>query len=485
MTSLAKSQLLALEQQSGERRNDLRRLLNDAVLEAGGRRRRRKASVDYQMRRAHARFARAFKSHDIPTTPAYDVVGLMAAMGCCGHCFDETVVSNLTPFPFPRSLNTKLRETSTHMALREEHRVPEMLVQFVANMESGETALPRNLMVLTDFGEECDDEVACLLASRARRMGVRVLLVFTTKHYAEQRAVYASFGGGDCPVVSVSDTLADFFQPNERNVLLQIGPVHGRQTLDVGVSDYDYYLLGTFSDTLNSKPKDGGPKEQRPWTTKVAKALHDGAARRFIVDTMRGKGAFKFRYPELRTVFGARHPIVQHVINIGWRNTVGRADPIVGKFVAHLVRAPDPDDPAGTREAGANYATVCAIVETLHQKGVRPIVPRVNVVRVRHMANAYLTGLQKNGARFLTLNVKRKRVPNGESALRVQNSIAGNDWKASRITNGYGYILSNLHKYFGVPIQFFKSGKPEHWEPMWDTPAARNKASATQLFEGN
>lgn len=472
MTSLAKSQLLALEQQSGERREDLRRLLNDAVLEAGARRRRRKASVDDQMRRAHARFARAFKSHGIPTTPAYDVVGLMAALGCCGHCFDETVMSN-----------PKLAETSTHVALREEHRVPETLVQFVDNMESGETALPENLMVLTDFGEECDDEVACLLASRARRMGVRVLLVFTMEHYAEQHASYERFGG-DCPVVSVSDTLADFFQPNERNVLLQIGPVHGRQTLDVGVSDYDYYLLGTFGNTLNSKPKDGGPKEQRPWTTEVAKALHDGAARRFIVDTMRGKGAFKFRYPELRTVFGARHPIVQHVIDIGWRNTVGRADPFVGKFVAHLVRAPDPDDPAGTREAGANYATVRAIVETLHQKGVRPIVPRANVARVRHVAKAYLKGLRKNGARFnLTLDVKRKRVPNGESALRVQNSIAGNDWKASRITDGYGYILSNLHKYFGVPIQFFKSGKPEHWEPTWATPSTRDKASATQLFE--
>jgi hypothetical protein len=65
------------------------------VLEAGARRRRSKASVDDQMRRAHALFARAFKSHGIPTTPAYDVVGLMAAMGCCGYGF---ILANLNKY---------------------------------------------------------------------------------------------------------------------------------------------------------------------------------------------------------------------------------------------------------------------------------------------------------------------------------------------------------------------------------------------------
>ena len=476
MAALAKSQLLAFEQESGERRDDLRRLLNEAVINEakdtaspeGGARRRQ--TVDDRMRRAHAQFARAFRRHAIPTTPAYDVVGLMAALGCCAHCFYET----------PDVVHPKLATTSTHLALRPEHRVPETLLDFATRIDGEETEfVPDNLLVLTDFGEECDDEVACLLAERAR--GVRVLLVFTTEHYEKQRATFEGFGGRNCAVVSVGDeaSVAGFFRPGERNVLLQIGPVHGKQALDVGAADYDYYLLGTFGNTLNSKPKDGGPKEQRPWTTAVAKALHDGAARRFIVDTMRGKGAFKFRYPELRAVFGARHPIVRHVANIGWRNTVGRADPFVGRFVAHLVRAPEQDDPEGTREAGANYATVRAIVETLRQKSVPPVVSRVNAARVRHVASAYLMGLREKGARFnLALDVDRSG--------RVQNSIAGHSWRASRITDGYGYILSNLNRYFGVPVQFFKSGKPEHWEPMWDTPSARDRASAarlSQLFE--
>ena len=87
----------------------------------------------------------------------------------------------------------------------------------------------------------------------------------------------------------------------------------------------------------------------------------------------------------LSKIFGKDHPIVSHMIKIGWRNTVGRAFPFAGKFVAHLVAA---------RANAANYQTVYGLVEQL--KGLRVKAKALNSAdkaRARRLAAEYLRRL--------------------------------------------------------------------------------------------
>ena len=74
-----------------------------------------------------------------------------------------------------------------------------------------------NLIIVTDFGEECDDEVTVALAPKTAQ------LVFTDKaNFDELVSVYESFGGDKTRVHPIKN-LWSLLKAEKRNVILQIG----------------------------------------------------------------------------------------------------------------------------------------------------------------------------------------------------------------------------------------------------------------------
>jgi len=433
-----------------------------------------KESIDSLMRTAYASWSKKCRVSNIPTTPAYDVVGLLSV---------------LHPEKFDISDGV--------MTLKQKFRHP---TGFQGADYSSE--LPaKNLIVLTDFGEECDDEVTSLLVPDSAK------LVFTDEeHFDKNVAKYREFGG-KCKVHHVSE-LAGLFEKHN-NVVLQIGPVHEHPhgVIDVSTQKYDWYLVGTIGGTLNSKGD----------AQKNAEHLRDSAQSAYIVDTARGKGAFPFTYNQLTAALKGRitdkqlEKIAEHVIKIGWRNTVGRANPFVGKFIAHLV----------VKNVGANYKTVDTVLRACLSpeeiaKVLRACLSPEEIAKepwatatasklaktASKLAKNYLKRLQTTAPDLLdpdydelddgtfkliklkgsTEDITEDGVQFGVPHTNVKpqklrllvdkegntNSVAG--VKANQIVEGYTFILVVLNHLFGVPIEFFESGQPGKWQPQWENP---------------
>ena len=415
-----------------------------------------KESVDSLMRTAYTSWSEKCRAKNIPTTPAYDVVGLLAVL-------------------HPEKFNN----LDGVMKLKEEFRGADGFKKedYLWNEKN------INLIVLSDFGEECDDEVTSLLVDQSAK------LVFTDeKHFDQNVKKYKEFGG-NCAVHHVKDFSGLFEEDN--NVVLQIGPVHNAAhgVIDVSDKKYDWYLVGTIGGTLNSK---GDAQEN-------AEILRDSAQSAYIVDTDRGNGAFPFTYNRLkyalsdRITAGQLEKIAEHVIKIGWRNTVGRANPFVGKFISHLV----------VKGVGANYKTVdtvlraCLSPEEIAKESWAP-------VAATKLAENYLARLQTTAPDLLdpsyyevddgTLKTFKLKGSSEDTAVKegvVQFRVPHTDVKpqkfrllvdkdgntnsvarvkADQIVKGYTFILAVLNKLFGVPIEFFESGQPGKWQPQWENP---------------
>lgn len=379
--------------------------------------------IDTQMRESYEKWKEACIHKNLTTTPAYDVVGLLAVIGDKTTYFDET--------------DTSLEKKQVKMLkLKEEYKVPETLSDMKPLLVS--STAQYNLYIITDFGEECDDEVACILASKLTNYNVK--FIFTNQNYEEQLANFVSYGGHADKVYKLS-TIETLFHSDGPNILLQIGPIHDSQDnyynkFENGLKEttYDWYLVGTFGNTLNSQ-KDA---------EKISGLFHQNSKQSYIIDTDRGKGAFPFTYKGLSDL-DLKETLKEHVIKIGWRNTVGRASPKIGKFIAHLVAEPD----------GANYNTIKNIsrqMETIHSS-----LSDEDTASAKKLAQNYLTQLTsaKDNVR-LTIDT------NG-----VTNFLG---LKYENIINGYVYILTTLKQLFNVPIHFFESGGPENWKPEWNVP---------------
>ena len=414
------------------------------------------SDVDSEMRAAYTVWEEAFRENNIETTQAYDAVGLLAALGNMKY-FDDTIINGKGP-------ERKLGEVKKWI-LKEEYRGPEQLAELFSGpaLESLK-GTKQNLLIVTDFGEETDDEIVALLSSKLISYGFKVHLLFTSPRAPEQIKRYKSWlvetakNQASFKMASTSSLMDDFnfesfFPKKGVNKVLHIGPVHANQP---GGSDllvnmaknlmkvsYEFYLLGEYGATVNSKA-DALP---------VAALLHQFSKQTHIIDTARGRGAFKFTYEALKTLFGKDHSIIGHVAKIGWRNTVGRANPFPAKFIAHLV---------ATGGKGANYEVVRGLDEIFtaeERTPVRKVTPDIEKA-AQDLAEGYLAALQAAPLAFLKLSV--------EEGGRT-NSVAG--VTAKQIVEGYKFILLGLYKWFGVPIEFFESGKPEDWKAQWETPS--------------
>jgi len=215
---------------------------------------------------------------------------------------------------------------------------------------------------------------------------------------------------------------------------LQIGPVVDVDDAKVSallerMDKYDYAIVGTIGNTLNSK---GGAKA-------FAWALHARATKAAVVDTARGAGAPKFLVGALEGMFGDAHPIIDHVLRIGFRNTNGRASSSNGRFVAGLVSA---------LPTGANYQTVRGVVEASGK--AEATITSAH----RSIAKAYIADLQQAGPALV---------------FTAEGSNALNGATKQDIEDGYAYILANMEALIGMPVDCFESGAPGNWNPVWAT----------------
>ena len=374
-----------------------------------------KDDIDKSMRAAYNEWSIKCKVNDIPTTPAYDVVGLLSVF-------------------HPEKFDV----SGEVLKLRQEFRKPSGLL--VSDYPADSDI---NLIIITDFGEECDDEVTVALAPKTTQ------LVFTDKvNFDKQVSVYKSFGGDKSRVHPVEE-LWSLLKADKVNVILQIGPIHSKVHRDLVVPTgavYDYHLVGVIGTTLNSK----GDAERN------AEVLKAGASKKSIVDTDGGKGAFPFSYSHLNKALAGRisteglTALSEHVIKIGWRNTVGRASPSIGMYISHLV----------VRDVGANYATVSDVLNNCLTASEATEMTFLSVrdgtvQKAEALAKHYFSKMLEGN---LVLG------PDGNTT----NSIRGATKKG--VIEGYMFILVVLNKLFGVPVEFFESGGGGRWKPEWNTP---------------
>ena len=164
---------------------------------------------------------------------------------------------------------------------------------------------------------------------------------------------------------------------------------------------------------------------------------------------MKGKGAFPFSYNALNDL-KLKNELIEHVIKIGWRNTVGRASYKVGRFVAHLVAKDD---------GSANYQTVKNIDKQLKGILYKNKITDKHEAKAKYLATNYFNLLKTAPPPEFILTEDSDGTTNSSMNLNKKSII-----------DGYVYILTTLYRLFGVPINFFQSGSEENWDKQWDNP---------------
>ena len=404
------------------------------------------AKLSELMEEAYVKFKKAFVEKNIPTTPAYDVVGLFKAL----------VPDSPKSEWFDISLQDPNQKNADVYRLKESKRAPAMLADSFEVLKTQLNGTNKvKLAIITDHGEECDDEVMCRMADILHKKGlIDVRFLFTTKaRFSEQKSKFKGWGGDESLVLSLHEekdreSFVKFLNGTSggtsKTVLLQVGPIHDDQLSGpewrpkLTKESYDYVLVGTLGNTLNS--------DSKKHAAAPAEYFLANANKKIIVDTMRGKGAFKFSYAALDKVLSG-HPgkdkLIEHVCKIGWRNTVGRASPYGGRFIAHLV----------AKDAGANYMTIKAMNKALGGGELKA--PKGG--KAEKLARKYLNSLKKSKN---ALTVDENGVTNKE--------VNGTEILAQSIVDGYAEILEFLKQKFGVPYVFLESGSEENWNPQWE-----------------
>ena len=326
----------------------------------------------------------------------------------------------------------------------------------------------RYIDVITDAGEERDDEVGCAFLNSicCKRKDIQVR-VFCTNPKGKARLI------GMIGEVSENYELYDFTEENfvQRDfahalyhsilplpLLIQIGPVMPHYidmcTKYADSASFAYILLGELGKTLNSNKS----------AKDVADMFFTKALQSRCVHTRGGDGAPNFTVSDLASIASSDSPLVDHVLKIGFRNTMGRAGAFAGKFVAHLVSAFD---------GGANYQTCKRIAEQLgieshpetwddyndttrdeRSRGDEDEhIRRRSIMRI---VDRYISDLCKASGIGLVIN------EDGST-----NSIRG--VSHMQIRNGYAYILDTMNQAFGFPIDFFASQTPDgKWDKRWE-----------------
>jgi hypothetical protein len=368
------------------------------------------------------------------------------------------------------------------------------------------------LDILTDFGEETDDEVAvtaaCLIALTDNTMQLNIMFLdedptaqienleaflgpddWSKVEKAANIAFYSSYKGL-LKLEQLAVSAKEMKSAGKKHYVLQVGPIHGKPDgFDAYTSalmdvSYSYALVGTMGNTLNSK----GTAEKD-----AAMKLWNGATSKAIVDTARGAGAFKFSYSVMKNFFKGKDALLDHVVKIGFRNTVGRADSKSGKFVANLV---------ATQKSSANYQTVKSVEKSV---GACTSATTFDITDgeeegIAKVVNQYYKALTEAGfpleecdtllAESKALGGDWKAVHESCEACKQRPKTCASTTKqacfrgmfcnssgklnapgnptADQVKEGYAFILKTLKEQFNVPIDLIVSGKAGAWEKTWD-----------------
>lgn len=310
---------------------------------------------------------------------------------------------------------------------------------------------PKFMDIVTDLGEECDDEVACLLVyKRCAAEHTLFVRIFFTDPKGRGNFMELLDGKPMLPNLQLLAFTEDTFKSNENQTLLvQIAPINKKYGLfctEYAKKPFDYILLGELGSTVNSK----GDAEE------VATMFITASTSGMCVETRGGEGAPKFSVGGLYPLGDEDSPIVEHVLKIGFRNSVGRASATGGAWIAHLVAAD---------RVGANYQTCRAIAKSMkivsdpNNWSDYITTPPVTFEDYRRrfimtVVEKYLVKLKKNGLQ----EIKRGGETNNTHRVTF-----------SQIREGYAFILDVLNQAFDVPIDFFSSQTADRkWHPQWE-----------------
>ena len=134
------------------------------------------------MRESYAVWNHYCRNYNLNTTPAYDVVGLLACL-----------VNNKTSyFDIVDDVDLKVNKKQIQpkkIQLKKEYRNPESLTLINDEIKNAKSYDEKNILIITDFGEECDDEVTCILANKLLPE-INVQIVFTNHNFNEQLGKY-------------------------------------------------------------------------------------------------------------------------------------------------------------------------------------------------------------------------------------------------------------------------------------------------------
>lgn len=315
--------------------------------------------------------------------------------------------------------------------------------------------------LISDAGEECDDELAIAFL-RARciydtNLHVRV---FCTNPIGKKNII-RMIGDSLANFELLDFTKDTFVQRNtgkKMPILVQIGPVTPEH-IDmcdkyVKSGPFAYILLGELGNTLNSNKT----------AQKVAEFFITNSSHSTCIHTKGGAGAPFFTVGGLSSLSGPNGPLIEHMLKIGFRNTMGRAGASAGKFVAHLVAMFD---------GGANYQTCKRIADQLGIKSAPETWNKADdPVNKRHetimaIVDSYITDLRKAPGIGLDVN------DDGST-----NSIRG--VTHDQIRHGYAFILDTMNQAFDFPIDFFASQTPDRqWDKRWEFVQGGDKFTAT------
>jgi len=367
------------------------------------------------------------------------------------------------------------------------------------------------LDILTDFGEETDDEVmvtaACLIALKDNTMQLNIMFLdedptaqkknleafldlddWSRVEKAANIAFYSRYEGL-LKLEQLAVSAKEMNSAGKKHYVLQVGPIHGKPAgFDAYTSalmdvSYSYALVGTMGNTLNSKGTAEKAAAMKLWQHATSKA---------IVDTARGAGAFKFSYSVMKKFFEGKDALLDHVVKIGFRNTVGRADSKSGKFVANLV---------ATQKSSANYQTVKSVEKSVgactsattfgitdgEEEGIAKVVNQY--YKALTEAGAPLEECDTLLAESKALGDDWKAVHESCEVYRIRGMFCNSSGKlnapgnptADQVKEGYAFILKTLKEQFNVPIDLIVSGKAGAWEKTWD--GIDKKSSAVVPFK--
>ena len=210
------------------------------------------------------------------------------------------------------------------------------------------------IIVITDVGEEIDDEVTLWYLDKmfANRSDVKVHVLFVDgkMNSSERMNRATSLNLNEAKKLEYFEFLKYPYNPEnyKRTIILQIGPVdftdnNNKEKLrTLTLKPYEYILLGDVGKTLNSQDKAKGTAEYFIENSKKHYIVHSKIDGELKVPSFRHDAIQMFP-----------NDLKEEIYKIGFKNTVGRAPKI--PFTRHL-----------SGQGGANYQAVKAIYEKVN-----------------------------------------------------------------------------------------------------------------------